>query len=244
MSAGSTDSMVTLAEAARAPLNTSFFATNGCGFLLWPPAKAGSASRLIHAGTNDVRVALQDEHACETFVVRETATRYKTRAATNSLESPLVLAQFKRTLACGARVKRRSSRPSPRLETHLGSGSRYSGSIIKIRPTAATVVTKMMMFQERTRSFHARHTLLLGRRPPVATLEMVQRGAIVKEGRAVHDYALDVVQGDGSGGRRRGVDHCAHKGRAQNPTGTRPTPFHLHTNHFQVVGDVRRRRRL
>ena len=70
-----------------------------------------------------------------------------------------------------------------------------------------------MMSPERTRASRPHQTYLPvggGARPRRATLEMVQRGAIVKDGNGYTDYALDVVQGDGSvnSGRRRGVDHC------------------------------------
>ena len=57
-------------------------------------AKAWVRFRLIHAGTNDVlALHLQDEHACETFVVaRDGYTLQDPRGDQLTRESPLVLA--------------------------------------------------------------------------------------------------------------------------------------------------------
>ena len=68
---------------------------------------------------------------------------------------------------------------------------------------------------------------------------MVQRGAIVKDGNGYTDYALDVVQGDGSVKVGDVVEWTiinAHKGPPGLVIPQDTThPFHLHTNHFQVV---------
>ena len=92
MSAGSTDGMASaLAKQLRPPLNASFFATNGLRIpTLRPPAKAWVRFRLIHAGTNGVlALHLQDEHACETFVVaRDGYTLQDPRGDQLTRESP------------------------------------------------------------------------------------------------------------------------------------------------------------
>ena len=68
---------------------------------------------------------------------------------------------------------------------------------------------------------------------------MVQRGSIVKDGNGYTDYALDVVQGDGSVTVGDVVEWTIvnmHKGAPGLVIPQDTThPFHLHTNHFQVV---------
>ena len=119
----------------------------------------------------------------------------------------------------------------------------YSGSIIKIRPTASQVVTKdtddVSGEDPRFPSTPDIPSLLAATPDRRATLEMVQRGSIVKDGNGYTDYALDVVQGDGSVKVGDVVEWTIvnmHKGAPGQVIPQDTThPFHLHTNHFQVV---------
>jgi len=237
-----------LAKQLRAPLNTSFFATNGLRIpTLRPPAKAWVRFRLIHAGTNDVlALHLQDEQACETFVVaRDGYTLQDPRGDQLTRESPLVLAPGSRAdvyVRCSRKTSLKSAF-SEDLKTYLGAGSDvYSGSIIKIRPTASQVVTKdtddVTGDEPRFPSTPDIPSLLAATPDRRATLEMVQRGAIVKDGNGYTDYALDVVQGDGSVTVGDVVEWTIvnmHKGAPGQVIPQDTThPFHLHTNHFQV----------
>ena len=250
MSAGSTDGMASaLAKQLRPPLNASFFAVNGLRIpTLRPPAKAWVRFRLIQAGTNDVlALHLQDEHACETFVVaRDGYTLQDPRGDQLTRESPLVLAPGSRAdvyVRCSRKTSLKSAF-SEDLKTYLGAGSDvYSGSIIKIRPTASQVVTKdtddVSGEDPRFPSTPDIPSLLAATPDRKATLEMVQRGAVVKDGNGYTDYALDVVQGDGSVKVGDVVEWTiinAHKGAPGDVVPQDTThPFHLHTNHFQVV---------
>mmetsp|Transcript_13541 Transcript_13541/g.36028 ORF Transcript_13541/g.36028 Transcript_13541/m.36028 type:complete len:586 (-) Transcript_13541:52-1809(-) len=249
VSAGSTDGMASaLAKQLRAPLNASFFAVNGLRIpTLRPPAKAWVRFRLIHAGTNDVlALHLQDEQACETYVVaRDGYTLQDPRGDQLTRESPLVLAPGSRADVY-ARCSRRTSLKSAfseDLKTYLGSGSDvYSGSIIKIRPTASQVVTKDtddVTTDPRFPTPPDIPSLLAATPDRIATLEMVQRGAIVKDGNGYTDYALDVVQGDGSVTVGDVVEWTVvnmHKGAPGQVIPQDTThPFHVHTNHFQVA---------
>ena len=189
---------------------------------------------------------LQDEGACETYVVaRDGYTLQDPRGDQLTRSSPLVLAPGSRADVY-ARCSRRTSLKSAfsdELKTYLGSGSDvYSGSIIKIRPTAAQVVTKDtddVTTDPRFPTPPDIPSLLAATPDRVATLEMVQRGAIVKDGNGYTDYALDVVQGDGSVRVGDVVEWTiinAHRGPPGEVVPQDTThPFHLHTNHFQVV---------
>ena len=250
VSAGSTDGMaLALANKLKAPLNASFFAVNGLRIpTLRPPAKAWVRFRLIQAGTNDVlALHLQDEHACETFVVaRDGYTLQDPRGDQLTRESPLVLAPGSRAdvyVRCSRKTSLKSAF-SEDLKTYLGAGSDvYSGSIIKIRPTASQVVTKdnddVTGEDPRFPSTPDIPSLLAATPDRKATLEMVQRGSIVKDGNGYTDYALDVVQGDGSVKVGDVVEWTIvnmHKGAPGEVVPQDTThPFHLHTNHFQVV---------
>ena len=249
VSAGSTDGMASaLAKQLRAPLNSSFFAVNGLRIpTLRPPAKAWVRFRLIHAGTNDVlALHLQDEQACETYVVaRDGYTLQDPRGDQLTRASPLVLAPGSRAdvyARCSRRTALKSAF-SEDLKTYLGSGSDvYGGSIVKIRPTAAQVVTKDnddVTTDPRFPSTPDIPSLLAATPDRIATLEMVQRGSIVKDGNGYTDYALDVVQGDGSVQVGDVVEWTIvnmHKGAPGQVIPQDTThPFHLHTNHFQVV---------
>lgn len=248
VSVGSTDAMaLALAKKLRAPLNASFFAVNGLRIpTLRPPSGAWVRFRLIHAGTNDVlALHLADEDACETFVVaRDGYTLQDPRGDQLTRATPLVLAPGSRAdvyAKCSRRTALKSAF-SEELKAYLGSGSDvYSGSILRIKPTAATVVKDddVSTVDPRFPTPPDLPSLLAATPDRIATLEMVQRGAIIKDGNSYTDYALDVVQGDGQvtvGDVVQWTIVNQLKGApgSQVPQDT-THPFHVHTNHYQVV---------
>lgn len=236
--ADATKAAAALKDELRAPLDASFFTVNGeLRPTFRPPAGAWLRWRVVNGGSNDIlSLELSDATACEASVVaRDGVALPEPRPA---FAAPLVLAPGSRVdlfARCDAPATLRSAKRGA-LAYYLGGGSDvFDGEILDVVPTPSRrpdASAAPRLDAPPPRLFRS----LLGERPDrVATLAYYDGASVVRDGNAYTDYGLRVVDGDGSVDVGDVVEWTLHNDVKHGGPEDTNHPFHLHTNHFQIV---------
>ncbi|KAH8066901.1 multicopper oxidase [Aureococcus anophagefferens] len=132
---------------------------------------------------------------------------------------------------CDAPATLRSAKRGA-LAYYLGGGSDvFDGEILDVVPTPSRRPD-----QRRAPAAPRGFRSLLGERPDrVATLAYYDGASVVRDGNAYTDYGLRVVDGDGSVDVGDVVEWTLHNDVKHGGPEDTNHPFHLHTNHFQIV---------
>ncbi len=236
--ADATKAAAALKDELRAPLDASFFTVNGeLRPTFRPPAGTWLRWRVVNGGSNDIlSLELSDATACEASVVaRDGVALPEPRPA---FAAPLVLAPGSRVdlfARCDAPATLRSAKRGA-LAYYLGAGSDvFDGEILDVVPTPARrpdASAAPRLDAPPPRLFAS----LLGERPGrVATLAYYDGESVVRDGNAYTDYGLRVVDGDGAVEVGDVVEWTVRNDVKRGGPEDTNHPFHLHTNHFQIV---------
>lgn len=123
---------------------------------------------------------------------------------------------------------------------YLGSGTDvHEGVLFAVRPRPTSLRREA---EDRRRPSPPRlapppyESLLHASPDRTATLEMIERATpVVRDGNAYTDYGLEVVQGDARVVVGDVVEWTVVNERKGDGAQDTNHPFHLHTNHFQIV---------
>ena len=192
---------------------------------------------MVNGGSNDIlSLELSDATACEASVVaRDGVALPEPRPA---FAAPLVLAPGSRVdlfARCDAPATLRSAKRGA-LAYYLGAGSDvFDGEILDVVPPPARrpdASAAPRLDAPPPRLFAS----LLGERPDrVATLAYYDGASVVRDGNAYTDYGLRVVDGDGAVEVGDVVEWTVRNDVKRGGPEDTNHPFHLHTNHFQIV---------
>ncbi|KAH8069155.1 multicopper oxidase [Aureococcus anophagefferens] len=200
------------------------------------PRARGSAGAWSTAGrTTSCRWSCRTRRPAASVVARDGVALPEPRPA---FAAPLVLAPGSRVDLFAARA--RHAPRSATLAYYLGAGSDvFDGEILDVVPTPSRrpdASAAPRLDAPPPRLFAS----LLGERPDrVATLAYYDGEAVVRDGNAYTDYGLRVVDGDGAVEVGDVVEWTPvwtvrNDVKRGGPEDTNH-PFHLHTNHFQIV---------